>query len=98
MAQAAYQSRFTRDILVALGEPMSGQTWSLRIYHNPFQMWLWIGATLIVLGGFVAAADRRYRVFSRRRATESDSSRTEDARVTNDRETAPQPAQRSPSA
>ncbi|SIT70317.1 cytochrome c-type biogenesis protein CcmF [Ectothiorhodosinus mongolicus] len=68
MAQASYQSNLLRDIFVALGEPMSGNTWSLRLYHNPFQSWLWIGATFIVLGGFIAAADRRYRVFSRRRS------------------------------
>ncbi|ANB01553.1 heme lyase CcmF/NrfE family subunit [Ectothiorhodospira sp. BSL-9] len=98
MAQASYQSRFTRDIFVALGEPMSGNTWSLRLYHNPFQMWLWIGATLIVLGGFIAAADRRYRVFSRRRATEPASQRIDNAGGMADQEAAPRPAQRSPSA
>lgn len=68
MAQASYKSNLRRDIFVALGEPMSGNTWSLRLYHNPFQSWLWIGSIFIVLGGLVAATDRRYRVFSRNRA------------------------------
>lgn len=90
MAQAAYQTRFTRDIFVALGEPLPGDTWSLRLYHNPFQLWLWIGATLIVLGGLVAAADRRYRVFARRT---SDSPADDTGRASAD--DLPEPAGRS---
>ncbi|MFP4244212.1 MAG: heme lyase CcmF/NrfE family subunit [Ectothiorhodospira sp.] len=76
MAEAAFHTRITRDLFVALGEPMAGDTWALRLHHNPFQVWLWIGAALIVAGGLVAAADRRYRVFARQRAVAPDA-RTE---------------------
>jgi cytochrome c-type biogenesis protein CcmF len=62
MSNAAIRTRFSHDLMVALGNPMGGGSWSVRVYHNPFQAWLWFGGGLIVLGGFVAAADRRYRV------------------------------------
>ena len=61
MSEAAIHTNLARDVFVALGRPLSGDAWSMRLYHNPFQVWLWIGSGLIVLGGFIAAADRRYR-------------------------------------
>ncbi|MCC5857773.1 MAG: heme lyase CcmF/NrfE family subunit [Ectothiorhodospiraceae bacterium] len=64
MSNAAIRTRFSHDLMVALGNPMGGGTWSLRVYHNPFQAWLWFGSGLIVLGGFIAAADRRYRLLN----------------------------------
>ncbi len=54
---------FTRDLYVALGEPLGDAgAWSVRIYHKPFVRWIWLGALIMMLGGFVAAADRRFRV------------------------------------
>lgn len=52
----------TRDVYVALGEPLGdGGAWSVRIYVKPFVRWIWLGALLMMLGGFVAACDRRFR-------------------------------------
>jgi cytochrome c-type biogenesis protein CcmF len=54
---------FTRDLYVALGEPLGDSgAWSVRIYLKPFIRWIWLGALFMMLGGFVAAADRRFRV------------------------------------
>ncbi|MEO7936113.1 MAG: cytochrome c-type biogenesis CcmF C-terminal domain-containing protein, partial [Dokdonella sp.] len=53
----------TRDLYVALGEPLGdGGAWSVRVYLKPFVRWIWLGAILMMLGGFVAASDRRFRV------------------------------------
>ena len=61
MTEAAVDVGLTRDLYVALGEPLDGQAWALRIHHKPFIRWIWGGAALMVLGGIVAVTDRRYR-------------------------------------
>ena len=36
--------------------------WGVRIYVKPFIDWIWGGCILMALGGFLAIADRRYRI------------------------------------
>ena len=64
MTEAAVDYSFTSDIYVALGEPLDDEAkaWAVRVYHKPFINWMWYGATLMILGGFLAASDRRYRI------------------------------------
>jgi cytochrome c-type biogenesis protein CcmF len=64
MTEAAINYNFFRDVYVALGEPLDDQarTWVVRIFHKPFINWLWIGALMMAVGGFLAASDRRYRI------------------------------------
>ncbi len=50
------------DLYVALGEPLGGDAWAVRVHVKPFVRWIWLGALLMALGGFVTAADRRFRV------------------------------------
>jgi len=51
-----------RDLYVALGEPVgSDGAWSVRVYVKPFVRWIWLGGILMMLGGFTAACDRRFR-------------------------------------
>ena len=66
MSQIELRPGFTRDLYVALGEPLSGGAWSMRIHIKPFIRWIWGGAVLMLIGGLVSATDRRYWV--RRRA------------------------------
>ena len=63
MTEAAIDPGFTRDLYVSLGEPLdqAGQVWAVRIYHKPFIRWIWLGALMIMAGGFLAAANKRYR-------------------------------------
>ena len=63
ITEAAIDSGFLRDLYVSLGDPVQGQTpsWSMRVYYKPFVPWLWAGVLMIVLGGVLAALDRRYR-------------------------------------
>ncbi|HVF35064.1 MAG TPA: heme lyase CcmF/NrfE family subunit [Candidatus Saccharimonadia bacterium] len=63
MTEAALDPGFTRDLYVALGEPLDeGKAWAVRIYVKPYIRFIWLGALMMMLGGFIAAADRRYRV------------------------------------
>jgi len=66
MTEAGIDAGVFRHLYVALGEPVSGAAWSLRLYHKPFVQWIWMGPLLMVLGGIVAASDRRYRLAARR--------------------------------
>jgi cytochrome c-type biogenesis protein CcmF len=63
MTEAAIDSGLMRDLYVSLGDPLPGDTpsWSMRVYYKPFVPWLWAGVLMMVLGGVLAALDRRYR-------------------------------------
>ncbi|PUE33926.1 heme lyase CcmF/NrfE family subunit [Limnohabitans sp. Jir72] len=63
MTEAAIDRTLWRDRYVSLGEPLAGEPpqWSFRVYHKPFVSWIWLGALCMVLGGGLAAWDRRYR-------------------------------------
>jgi cytochrome c-type biogenesis protein CcmF len=61
MTEAAIDTGLTRDLFVALGEPISATEWGVRIYHKPFIDWIWGGCLLMAIGGLLAISDRRYR-------------------------------------
>jgi cytochrome c-type biogenesis protein CcmF len=71
--ESAIDAGLFRDIYVALGEPMEATNvqgaWALRLYHKPFVRWIWLGGLFMMAGGFVAAAERRFRA-KRASATE----------------------------
>ena len=70
MTEAAIDAGVFRDIYVALGEPLSDNAWSLRLYYKPFVRWIWIGGLIMAIGGLLAASDRRYRLRARRRTAD----------------------------
>jgi len=63
MTEAALDPGLTRDLYVSLGEPLDNQgtAWAIRLYHKPFIRFIWLGALVMMFGGFLAASDRRYR-------------------------------------
>jgi cytochrome c-type biogenesis protein CcmF len=61
MTEAGIHARLNGDIYVALGEPLGNNAWAVRVHVKPFVRWIWLGALLMALGGFVTAADRRFR-------------------------------------
>jgi len=67
MTESAIDSGLTRDLYVALGEPLEGGAWSVRIHYKPLVVWIWLGCVVMALGGLLATLDRRYRVVTRRR-------------------------------
>ena len=62
MTEAAIDTGLTRDLYVALGEPIDERAWSVRVYYKPFVDWIWGGCLLMALGGALAISDRRYRL------------------------------------
>jgi len=72
MTEAAINTGLTRDLYVSLGEPVGNGAWSVRIYYKPFVDWIWAGAFLMALGGFLAINDKRYRMLSRKRREEEE--------------------------
>ncbi len=75
MTEAAIEPGFTRDVYVALGEPLGDNAWAVRLYIKPFIRWIWLGALLMGIGGVIAATDRRYRVTSRARERADETAR-----------------------
>jgi cytochrome c-type biogenesis protein CcmF len=62
MTEAGIDAGVTRDLFVALGEPLgSDGAWALRIYYKPFVRWIWMGGVFMALGGLLAVMDKRYR-------------------------------------
>lgn len=61
MTEAGIAPGLRGDLYVALGEPLGGDTWAVRVHSKPFVRWIWFGAFLMALGGFVTATDKRFR-------------------------------------
>ena len=66
MTEAAIDPALNRDLYVALGEPLGqredgANSWAVRVYVKPWIRCIWLGALMMMLGGFVAAGDRRFR-------------------------------------
>ena len=62
VAETAIQTNLLRDFYATLGEGDPRQGWVIRLYLNPLAPWIWLGAALCALGGFVSLSDRRLRV------------------------------------
>ena len=73
MTEADIQTRIAGDRYVSLGEPTTDKgeagAWGVRVYVKPFVDWIWCGAFLMALGGFIALSDRRYRLTVRQKFT-----------------------------
>jgi cytochrome c-type biogenesis protein CcmF len=61
-SKAAISVNWARDLFVAMGNPLGENAWSMRIQYKPLVRYIWLGALVMAIGGFVAATDRRYRV------------------------------------
>ena len=61
MTEAAINAGLSRDLYVALGEPLESGYWAMRFQFKPFVRCIWIGGFLIGVGGLMSLADRRYR-------------------------------------
>src|SRR5579859_7239835 len=59
--EAAIDPGLMRDLYVALGNPLDNGSWSVRIEYKPLVRFIWLGGILMMLGGILAASDRRYR-------------------------------------
>ena len=62
MTEAGIDAQWRRDLFVAMGEDLGNGVWSLRIQYKPLVRFIWLGAVIMALGGFIGVLDRRYRV------------------------------------
>lgn len=62
MTETAISTNLFRDLYIAMAEPLDDQgSWAVRVHVKPFVRWIWAGAVLMALGGFIVAGDRRFR-------------------------------------
>jgi cytochrome c-type biogenesis protein CcmF len=71
MTEAAILAGWNRDLFVALGEPLGGEAWSVRLQYKPMIRFIWLGCLIMAFGGIVAASDRRYRLMAKTKTAES---------------------------
>ncbi len=64
MTDADIDAKLSRDLFVALGEPLDDGAWAVRIQYKPLIRWIWLGALLMMLGSGLAIFDKRYRAKS----------------------------------
>ena len=69
MTEAGIHAGLDKDLFVALGDPLGGDAWSVRVQYKPLIRLIWLGALIMALGGLIAVSDRRYRVNVREKAT-----------------------------
>jgi cytochrome c-type biogenesis protein CcmF len=43
-----------RDLYLALGSPLPGEAWSVRIYYKPLVRWIWFGGFMLLVGGLLS--------------------------------------------
>jgi len=62
MTEADMQGGISRDLYVALGEPLDANGgWALRLHVKPFIRWIWFGALMMALGAFLVMFDKRFK-------------------------------------
>jgi len=61
-SEAALLTRGFSQIYISLGDPGADSTISVRLYHKPLVLLIWIGSVIMVLGGALSLSDRRLRV------------------------------------
>ena len=62
--EAGIRTTLWSDVYVTIGEAAQtgNNAWVVRVYEKPLVVWLWIGATLMALGGMLSLTDRRLRI------------------------------------
>ncbi len=62
--EGAVITTLSGDLFMVIGDGQTQGRWGVRVYYKPLQVWLWIGATIMVIGGLFSLSDRRYRIGS----------------------------------
>lgn len=72
--EAGILSGLFYDLYISLGEPIDKQQqrWSVRIQSKAFVNWIWFGALIMALAALLENCDKRYRLASTRKETNSD--------------------------
>ena len=62
--EGAVETTMSGDLFIVIGDAQTQGRWGVRVYYKPMQVWLWIGSTIMVIGGIFSLSDRRYRIGS----------------------------------
>jgi cytochrome c-type biogenesis protein CcmF len=60
--EAGIRVGFLSNLHLTAGEGDASGAFAVRVTHHPMAMWIWSGALLMAIGGFVSLSDRRFRV------------------------------------
>ena len=69
--ESAIRTTLAGDLYVTIVEPAADAAsgkWTLRILYEPLVVWIWIGSTMLILGGAMSMSDRRLRVGAPKRS------------------------------
>jgi DsbE subfamily thiol:disulfide oxidoreductase len=59
VTDAAIHTNLLNDLYAVIGEPDGKGGYVTRFYHNPLVPWIFLGAVVIALGGFISLGNRR---------------------------------------
>ncbi|MGJ8561927.1 MAG: heme lyase CcmF/NrfE family subunit [Alphaproteobacteria bacterium] len=59
--EAGFRLSLGRTVFASISEGDPENGWIIRAYYHPFVVWIWIGALMMALAGFISLADRRLR-------------------------------------
>jgi len=65
--EAGLHLSFGQTLFASIGEGNPEDGFIVQVYKHPFVVWIWLGALLMALSGFVSLADRRLRLPGRRK-------------------------------
>lgn len=60
--ESAIHTTLWRDVYVVMADRRDDGVWTVRTYVHPLVPFLWIGCTMLFVGGLVSLSDRRLRV------------------------------------
>ncbi|MCC6887258.1 MAG: heme lyase CcmF/NrfE family subunit [Hyphomicrobiales bacterium] len=60
--EAALMARGASQLYVSLGDATAAGAVTLRVYHKPLVLLIWLGSLVMVLGGLLSLTDRRLRI------------------------------------
>ena len=63
MTEAGINGRIDRDLYVSLGNMVSDNKWSLRIYDKPLIRLIWIGTIFMILGAILSVRLKKQKVY-----------------------------------
>jgi cytochrome c-type biogenesis protein CcmF len=69
--EAALMTRGVSQLYLSLGEPNADGSVTVRLYHKPLVLLIWLGAVVMMLGGALSLSDRRLRVGAPKPAAKS---------------------------
>ena len=59
--EAGFHLGLGPTLFASISEGDSQRGWVIRAYYHPFIIWIWVGAFLMALAGFVSLTDRRFK-------------------------------------